>query len=103
MDALLHALNERMRNGGGIRVSRTASLSSSSSGGGSLGSPGSIMSQQHQVRHCNIACHLSSRLGPSMQTVPIWSTHLQIAVLDMRMTPVVNSAPGCVHRRGEAA
>lgn len=49
MDALLHALNERMRNGGGIRMSRTASLSSSSSGGGSLGSPGSVMSQQHQV------------------------------------------------------
>jgi hypothetical protein len=48
MDALLHALNERMRNGGGIRMSRAASLSSSSSGGGSLGSPGSVMSQ-HQV------------------------------------------------------
>ena len=61
MDALLHALNERMRNGGGIRISR--SLSTSSSGGGSLGSPGSVMSQQHQVRPRAKAVHMLFQAG----------------------------------------
>ena len=72
MDALLHALNERMRNGGGIRMSRAASLSSSSSGGGSLGSPGSVMSQ-HQVTTNNgspFACHLMGTQQCTPSTSP---------------------------------
>lgn len=70
MDALLHALNERMRNGGGIRMARAASLSSSSSGGGSLGSPGSVMSQHQVIQHAVASLSSHGHAAHALDTSP---------------------------------